>query len=558
VGTQAGALTHSVLSDWTKFKAYELERSEKLKSAIEELLAKPTIPIDSAKLQEFLNKTDAAMEEREKQLKQVNVEKEQLAELLENATDRYLKAERKLDRSKSMVVAMIDRQHQNQSQSSPADQATPTVNGEANVASPEATAAAVQEAEGAKLEAIAAAEQRKLHIEKLETENKSLTEEITKLNSRLSSLTDDDYAKTELFKAAKAQHEGLIKRIEHLEATHLQLREEAKKLQADRTTYRLQMEEESSTAIKESESDLARAESNEQRLRAERDNYQSKCSILESSRSEHKVTIQKLQELLDARDSQIQDLEAEVQQLRTNFGDTNIDSEVNLDDLSAEELKAKVAGLQRERALLQQEIRHMETAFKKSQALAVKKVAEFQAFEDRIAQLQAEKAKADQKYFGAMKTQVARTAERDALSVQNKKTSSLIAAFKDTIARLEETQRGHEKQLAEHRDIIEGFTYRTQTSENQASQAEFTAKQSSNHIVELQKSLAAKDATILVAQQLQREAEVEVEKLNVRLAETKKKVDEWRIKARANPTEEVDMLRVSFSIYLYPVLCNIY
>src|SRR5262249_45137713 len=158
----------------------------------------------------------------------------------------------------------------------------------------------------------------------------------------------------------------------------------------DRTAYRLQMEVESSTAIKESEGDLARAESNEQRLRAERDNYQSKCSILESSRSEHKVTIQKLQELLDARDSQIQDLEAEVHQLRTNFGDTQIDSETNLDNLSEEELKTKAVGLQRERALLQQEICHMETAFRKSQSLAVKKVGEFQAFEDRIAQLQAE------------------------------------------------------------------------------------------------------------------------------------------------------------------------
>lgn len=548
VGTQAGALTYDILSDWTKFETYESERAENLKAAMEELLAKPTLPIDPAKLQEFLDKTDAAIEEREMLLKQAVVEKEQLAELLENATDRYLKAERKLDRSKSVVVAMIDRQHQNQSQSSPADQATPTINGDAIAASPEATAAAVQEAEGAKLEAIAAADQRKLQIERLEAENKSLAEEVARLNSRLSSLTDDDYAKTELFKAAKAQHEGLIKRIDHLEATHVQLREEAKKLQADRTAYRLQMEEESGAAIKESEGDLARAESNEQRLRAERDNYQSKCSILESSRSEHKVTIQKLQELLDARDSQIQDLEAENHQLKANFSETQIDSEANLDDLSAEELKAKVAGLQKERALLEQEMRHMETAFKRAQTLAVKKVGEFQAFEDRIAQLQAEKAKADQKYFGAMKIQVARTAERDALSVQNKKTSSLIAAFKETIARLEENHRGLEKQIAEHREVIEALTYRVQTSEGQVSQAEFAAKQSTNLVVELQKSLAAKDAVVLEAQQSQREAEVEVEKLNVRLAETKKKVEEWRTKARANPTEEVDMLRVSFHI----------
>ena len=521
------------------------ERSASVKAALEDLYARiPSSSPEIAQLQQQLNKALTAEREHAMKLQQVNFEKEQLAERLENATERYLKAEKKLDRSKSAAVAAIDRQGQLQSQLAPPEQSSTTVNGNSKAASPEISTAAVQEAEEAKLEAVAAAEKRKEQLEQLELESKGLTEQITTLTSRLSNLTDEDYAKTELFKAAKSQHEDLIKRIEHLEATHVQLREEAKKLQAERTAYRAQMEEEASITVKESESDLAKAESNEQRLRAERDTIQSRCSILESSRSEHKVTIQKLQELVDARDSRIQDLEAEISQLEGQLRGVDIDSEENLDGLTPDELKTRLINVQKERSLLQQETTHMETALKKLQGLAVKKVDEFRSFEDRIAQLQAEKAKADQKYFGAMKTKDARTAERDVLATQNKKTSSLIAAFKETIAKLEENERVLEKQLAEQRDAIEFLTYQQQTIQQTASQVEAASKESTNHIVELQKSLATKDGAVSAAQHAQREAEVEVEKLKVSLAEAKKKAEEWRTKARSNPSDEVEMLMV--------------
>lgn len=552
VGSRVGPqLTSSILSsDIKKFQAYLSERSASVISALEELFARqPWSPPEPTQLQQLLDKTLAAERDHIQKLQQVNNEKEQLAGRLENATERYLKAEKKLDRSKSVAVAAIDRQGQLQSHLAPPEQSTATVNGDSKAASPEATAAAVQEAEEAKMEAEAVAKKRKEQLEMLESENKKLTEQITSLTSQLSNLSDDDYAKTELFRVAKSQHEDLIKRIEHLEATNVQLREEAKKLQAERTAYRAQMEDESSVAVKESEGDLAKAESNEQRLRAERDATQSRMAILENSRSEHKVTINKLQELVDARDSRIQDLEAEISQLETQLRETDIDAETGLDDISIDELKTKLITVQKERALLQQETTHMETALKKFQGLAVKKVDEFRSFEDRIGQLQAEKSKAEQKYFGAMKAKDARILERDALATQNKKTSSLIAAFKEAIAKLEENVRLLEKQIAEQRDAIESLTYQQQTEHQKMSQAEFTSAQKESHIQELQKSLQGKDASVSTAQQLQREAEVEVEKLKVSLVEAKKKAEEWRNKARSNPSDEVEMLMVGSDPY---------
>lgn len=542
-------------SEPKKFEAFWSERCESNIAALEELYSRKPWPLpDMAQLRQLLDKLQATEKEQAQKLQQASNEKEQLAERLENATERYLKAEKKLDRSKSTTVAAIDRQGQMQSQLAPPEQSTATVNGDSKAASPEATAVAVQEAEEAKLEAEAMAEKRKEQLEMLESKNKKLAEQITSLHSQLSNLSDDDYAKSELFKAAKSQHEDLIKRIDHLEATNVQLREEAKKLQAERTAYRAQMEEESSFSVKESESDLAKAESNEQRLRAERDATQSKMAILENSRAEHKVTINKLQELVDARDNRIQDLEEEIGQLKSPLWETDIDSEANLDDLSIDELKTKLITLQKERALLQQETSHMETALKKFQGLSAKKVDEFRSFEDRIGQLQAEKSKAEQKYFGAMKAKDARILERDALSNQNRKTSSLIAAFKDAIAKLEENERLLEKQIAEQRDTIETVTYQQQIENQKVSQTEFAAGQKESHIQELQKSLQGKDASVSTAQQLQREAEVEVEKLKISLAEAKKKTEEWRNKARSNPSDEVEMLMVNSNPY--PWLIN--
>src|SRR5208282_3357518 len=81
-------------------------------------------------------------------------------------------------------------------------------------------------------EAVAIIAKQKEQLEAVTAENKSLTEQLTAASVRLSNLSEDDYARTELFKQFRIQHEDVIRRINHLEATNIQLREEAEKFQA--------------------------------------------------------------------------------------------------------------------------------------------------------------------------------------------------------------------------------------------------------------------------------------------------------------------------------------
>lgn len=153
---------------------------------------------------------------------------EQLNQRLEIASVRYLMAEKKADRAKSGPVHKMESRAimggysegpsaKQKNSSKSADSAD--TNGSLDPSVRAASEAAIKEA-------TALAETRRSQTEQLEIENKRLTEDLTAAQTRLVSFTDDDYAKTDLFKLLKSQHEDVIKRVNDLEATNVQLHED--------------------------------------------------------------------------------------------------------------------------------------------------------------------------------------------------------------------------------------------------------------------------------------------------------------------------------------------
>jgi len=61
----------------------------------------------------------------------------------------------------------------------------------------------------------------------------------------------------------------------------------------------------------------------------------------------------------------------------------------------------------------------------------------------------------------------------------------------------------------------------------------------------LLQALAAKDTDLAAALHAQRDAEAEAASLKSKLSDAKKKAEEWKTKNKSDPTEEVNMLRVS-------------
>ncbi|KAH0537832.1 hypothetical protein FGG08_005445 [Glutinoglossum americanum] len=530
-----------------KFENHLESRSKDIKSTISRLFENfSKFTPDVKDLQARISKLLASEKAHVTELDRVRAEKEQLEERLENASLRYMVAEKKLDRAKSQSVAKLERQAifaggneaGGEGSNKVKVEASDAVNGVAGHGDVNADADAGQK------ETIAVTVKQKEQLEKLESENEKLTGMITTMNARLSRLSDDEVARSDIFKHLKSQHEGVITRINHLEATNVQLREEAEKLQAERTAYRTQIDTESQTAIGEMESQLARAETDLARIRTARDELAADVSIRRASQDQEQIASDQIKELAAVGENRIAVLESEIERLRIQLGQSDsADSRVDLDMLGIDELKRKYESLEKEYSMLTQELPSMGVAYKKAQALATKKVMDFSALEEKVARLLADKSKADQKYFAAMKAKDARENEIRALKLQNSKSSEIVAQLKDA-------ERAHvslianlEKQLTETKAFYTSLSTANRSLQQRTKEDGVTIEGFKSQVSELTTSLKAKDATLSSVSKACRSTEIEIEKLRTRLEETKKNVDVWKGRSMGKENGEYEMLR---------------
>lgn len=529
------------------FQDHLKNRSNKIKAAIRDIFGR--LPTASPEVQDLQNRLAALLATEKTYIverQRIIDERDQLSERLENASYRYLVAEKKLDRKESKAVQKLEQQAimggsagaDSASMGSLKTEKSAVVNGDVD---PAITAAS----ETARKEAIAGAEKRKEQLAQLEAENKKLTEDLTSAKTRLAGLSDDDYAKTDLFKLLKSQYEDVIKRINDLEVKNVQLREEAQKLQAERTAYRNQIDEESRTATSDIEGQLARAETDLARIRSLRDELASEVAIHKAAHDQSRTSNDQARELATARDERISALESEVGRLRLQLGQTEAPSSAALEELSAEELKTKLRTLESQYALLSNELPSMEAAWKKTQALAAKKVTEAANWEEQLSRAGAEKAKADQKYFAAMKAKEARESELRALKAQNAKSSEIVSQLKDAEGNTRALAANLEKQVAESKESLTALSQQTRSLQQKLNEGNIVAEGLKTQVAEFKKLVKDKDSEVLAAASAKRQAEADVEELRVRLEETKKSLDRLKKQGSSAASADSDDWRVS-------------
>ena len=507
-------------------------------------------------LQEQLATILAKEKEAVANCQRLTSEKEQLTERLENASYRYMKAEKALDRAKSQQVQKLERQAymggngeassptMSKKAGTPIKSEHPQVNGEL------ANGIASDEAEAARKEALASADERKRQLEEIETENERLTNELSAARTKLASLTDDDYAETSLFKTLKSQHEDVVKKVNDLTATNLQLQEEAKKLQSERTTYRAQLYDDSRTSQTETESMLARTEADLARVRNGRDELAAELAVLRSAAEKGSLSSNQAKELASARDSRIAALESETERLKLQLGESDPTADVDMDELDEDALRTKLRTIQSQYTMLSNELPSMEAAWKKTQALASRKVAEIGAQEEMVAQLKAEKAKADQKYFAAMKAKDARDGDMRVLKSSSSQSSQIISGLKDADRLSRELIVGLERQLAESKEVAMKLETQQRTSEQKLKEALLGAEGMRKQVDELKILVSSKDKENLAVTKAKREAEDSLEQCKARLEDSKKQYDTLKKTRVANSAADSDDWRVSTPVGL--------
>jgi len=254
-----------------------------------------------------------------------------------------------------------------------------------------------------------------------------------------------------------------------------------------------------------------------------------------------------LKELYGSAEDRIVALESEVGRLRSQ-----LDSQPSQSTPSAEDENANVEEVIQKYELLKQsfdsvnkELPAMEKAYKRSMALASKKVMDFTALEDRVAMLTAEKNKADQKYFAVRKDMDNRVNEIRALRAQNGKSSEIITQLKDGETSQRMLVTNLEKQLSDLRQANTLILAESKKSESSASSATMKANLLQNQVTELTNLLKTKDATHSQAKQRHHATELELEQIRVRLEHVQGERDSWKAKSMNNQSGEEEMLRVS-------------
>jgi len=529
-----------------KFKEHLSKRSADIKSAASTIFANLPYPsADVRNLQERLTNLLAAQKVHETESQRLSNEKDQLSERLEDACYRYMIAEKKLDRTKSAQVAKLEAQALGGSRSEATVQGETTPASDLTAHANGAPASGSMD-EAAQREAMAVAGTRAEQVGKLAAENKKLTEALTTSQMRLAGLTDEDYAASDLFKLLKSQHEDVIKRVNNLEAINVQLRAEAKQLQAERSAYREEAEKELSTASIELESQLARTEADLARIRHGRDELMADVNMRKSAQDSSQASSTQVKELANAQELRIASLESEIERLRLQdaSADQGAVTNTGYEALSPETLINRLTGLEKEKAMLETELKSMEAAYRKASAAASKRIAETMENEERITRLTAEKAKADQKYFGAMKAKEARESEFKALKNQSMRSSEIVMQLKEAESSCRSLLVNLEKQLADTKDTISSMTFQYRTAQATLSEQKMSNDRHMATITELKKLLVEKDSSVEAAARAQRDAEVEASELKVRVHETQKSLETWRKKGIGNQSEEYEMLRV--------------
>ncbi|PYI23231.1 E3 ubiquitin-protein ligase bre1 [Aspergillus violaceofuscus CBS 115571] len=532
-----------LFDDNEKFEKHLKSRSEDIRKIISSVLSKTAkVSPEVSELQTQLAKKLAEEKATISDLEKALAEKQQLEESLEEASLRYMVAEKKLDRARSVTVAKLEKQYilgaqrpGGDSASGPRDEPSAS-NGEtpSGERSP-----ALDEAHN-KLAAIS--EKQKEQLQKLEAENAKLLSQITDLNIKHTRLTDDDYAGTDLFKQLRSQYDDVVTRINHLEATNVQLREEAAKLRSERTAYRNQVDEETQSVIAEREAQLMRAETDLARIRNARDELLADQQVRKAAQEQEKTTAIKVQELADAGQARITALESEVERLRVEVEKEKA-AAPSVDEIPTEELRTRFRNLERQYAMLNTELSSMQIACKKYSSLASQKVTDFGALEEKVARLIAEKSKADQKYFAAMKSKEARELEVRTLRMQNSKSSDIVTQLKESEAATRNLLANMEKQVSETKEALNSLITKNHAAQQQITENNITIEGLNRQVADLKALSASKDSTLSSTASACRTAETEVEGLKATLADTKKSLDNWKNKSLGNQSSEYEMLR---------------
>lgn len=371
---------------------------------------------------------------------------------VDDALSKWRAAERRADRATSASVRRVEdpssaRAAEEKRDATPATPATPgtpatpaPASADDKAAPDDGAAAAAATAAAAAASAAAAdelaslrdvAQARELALVALRSELVAAKQAAATLETQLQALPEERIVAHAAYHALQAKLSFLQQEAERAWQDRALVEQENAELREFRVEFQRQTTTQAHTHSEELQKQLKARDADIVRLRGQRDELN--AELLER-RARETVKFQQADEvkaLLAAREERIAALQLETQRLQQEAASRAAADEGGAGD-AAEPLLKKLNAANASSAALCDEIDRLSAAYDQLDKQASQRVSQVERLEEKILRLTTEKAKADNKYFAAMRAKDALEAEMRALARSAERQAKVMERFQDT------------------------------------------------------------------------------------------------------------------------------
>lgn len=484
-------------------------------------------PADIKDLESALSELSAKYHQAKSENEILRQSRQNAIKELENITEKYREAFHQLDRAQSSTVRRtLVRETASIKTETASDDNDKSNNTDVNASDSKAATSKeyqqlLEELQSTKLaleEAQALVKKQTQHLNDQEESILELNKKVREAFTRLGNPSEHELSGCEAFQQLKLRTDDCFSRNSKLAALNDKLRNECAELVAGREAFEESIKEKYESKAKELESQAHKAEQDVARIRAARDDLISDLNIKKVALNDKVKSFAQLNDLITIREERIKTLEEEVKAFRGSSEETLT---TNLDGASIEDLKKLVEKLQRQNKNLSAEIPGLEAAFAKAHSKATAKVFDTIETENKLNRLTAEKVKADEKYFGAMRSKDALSQEIGKLKGQLSKSAEMITNLKEAERVKSNRVASLDRQIQDMRNHLQGLERELESAKLKISEREKRSEIAYRQLDDANVQLGRKDELISEEVKARRAVETEVEKLKVQL-ETKR------------------------------------
>ena len=388
-------------------------------------------------------------------------------------TEKLQRAEKRLDRFQSASVHAVEHPGQ-EARKEPAPpekrestQEAPPSDTHAN-ATAEALASVQQELEGVRDVAHA----RERALEAVRAELLEAKQSCAQWQRQAQHVPDDRIRHHPLYQAVHADMAYLHQELEHARTTLATCERENAEMREFRADFLHQTTTQANTHSEELQKQLRARDADIARLRGQRDELNAELLERRSRETVRFAHVDEAKSLLASKDERMAAMQAQVARLESELKALREASHVDAappGDVDVATLQRRLQAADASSAMLSDEVDRLSAAYDQLERQADSRVANVARLEDKILRLTTEKAKADNKYFAAMRAKDALDAEKRAWTRSAERQTKVIERYMDTERALQAQIQLAEKEVTALRKSVHTQATRLHEAERDTS-----------------------------------------------------------------------------------------